>query len=466
VTDLAERLEDELHRHARPRPAAAGLLVALSGGLDSTVLLHLLRFELALPEDSLAAAHLDHGMRPSSGADADWVRGLTRAWRVPCRIERLDHAPGSEEEARNARYAFLERARADAGAAWILTAHHADDQVETVLFRIARGTGLAGLAGIPAVDGDRRLLRPLLGTWREEIRDYAGRARVPFREDPTNLRLHAARNVLRHQVIPLLEAGVAAGTRRSVARLARLARSSRVGWDELLDPVEEAVVSEASDARVVLSRERWLDYGPEVRAALLRRLLGRLGCTPSEAGTRTAMQFTSSGVSGTGITLARGITLSRDFDHLVLDTAPPPATGEGCDGPGTPPGGVLSIPSADAGRGSFRLERCDWIARWSPGSLEERGGWQATLDQDRLHFPLTWRRWRPGDRIRLSYGTKKAAKLFAEARIPADRRRSWPVLADAGGSLLWIPGVAVAECSGSTEDGNAFTLAIDDVSDH
>lgn len=466
MTELATRVEEELTRHAESRGRGGRVLVALSGGLDSAVLLHLLRFGVSLPEGSLTAAHLDHAMRPSSAGDADWVRGLARAWRVPCRIERLGEAPGSEEEARTARYAFLERARAAARAAWILTAHHADDQVETVLFRIARGTGLAGLAGIPAVDPERRLLRPLLGVWREEIRDYARRARVPFREDPTNVRLHMARNVLRHDVIPTLEAGVATGTRRSVERLSRLARANRAGWEELLDPVEEAVVREASEERIVLSRDRFLEHGREVRTGLLRRLLGRLGCTPSEAGTRTAMQFTSSGASGTGISLARGITLSRDFDRLVLDAASAPAAEGRQGGPEDPWEEELTIPSWDAGRGSFRLERCDWVARWSPRSLEERGGWQAAFDRDRLRFPLTWRSWRPGDRVRLPYGTKKATKLFAEARIPADRRRSWPVLADAGGSLLWIPGVAVAECSDSTEDGNAFTLAIDDVSDH
>ena len=143
-------------------PPGAHVLAAVSGGADSVVLLHLLRFagdELGI---TVSAAHFDHAMRPGSAPDAEWVAGLCAAWGVPLVRRRADRALRSEAEAREARYAFLAGARGRVEADWIATAHHADDQAETVLFRALRGTGVAGLAGIAPVDAARRLVRPLL----------------------------------------------------------------------------------------------------------------------------------------------------------------------------------------------------------------------------------------------------------------------------------------------------------------
>src|SRR5690606_8586295 len=137
------------------------VVVALSGGLDSVVLLHLLRFGTAR---TVCAAHFDHAMRSDSGADALWVSGLCRAWGVPLAAARAEDPPRSEAAARELRYAFLHAAAERFAADALATAHHADDQAETVLFRLARGTGLAGLAGIPARRGI--IARPLLAFTR------------------------------------------------------------------------------------------------------------------------------------------------------------------------------------------------------------------------------------------------------------------------------------------------------------
>jgi tRNA(Ile)-lysidine synthase TilS/MesJ len=150
------------------------------------------------------------------------VRGLCRGWGVALHEGRAAAPLRGEAAAREARYAFLRRVRELTGATHLATAHHADDQAETVLFRVLRGTGIDGLAGIPAADGDGTV-RPLLGFTRDEVGRYARRAGLRWREDPTNALADAARNRIRLELLPRIERTVAPGARRALARLASLA---------------------------------------------------------------------------------------------------------------------------------------------------------------------------------------------------------------------------------------------------
>ena len=196
---LVERFRASLAGEGGPGPGDK-VVVALSGGLDSCVLLHLLRFAAPAHLD-VVVAHYDHGIRRGSAADALWVRGLCEAWSVPLRTERSGEAAGSEDAAREARYDFLERIRREVSASSVLVGHHADDQAETVLFRVLRGTGISGLAAIPR-SRDPAIFRPLLGFWREELEVYARRVHLAWRHDPSNDELDYARNALRHRLLP------------------------------------------------------------------------------------------------------------------------------------------------------------------------------------------------------------------------------------------------------------------------
>ena len=423
------------------------LLVAVSGGLDSTVLLHLLRFGPGLPTATVRAAHLDHAMRAGSAGDADWVRGLCRAWGIELVEARLESGPASEASAREARHGFLERAASEGGEALVLTAHHADDQAETVLFRALRGTGVRGLRGIPERRG--RWLRPLLPFWREELEAYARSARLAARPDPSNLDPRWARNVLRHEILPRAEAAVAPGARRALVRLARLAAAQEAAWASLLSGLLDAVVEEEDGGRIVVARQGFLAYAPAVRARLLRALVRRLGGGLDEAGTRAALEFTSSGASGRCHPLPGGLGLRREFDRLVLSSAEP----TGRDHPllisGVEPGGgELSV-----GGRSLRVE---W-ARSAP-----RGDRIEAFSPSRLHFPLRFRGRVPGDRIRLPYGSKKLKKLLAEARVPAGERDRVPVLADGRGRTLWVPGIARAAGIAPDDGETPFFIGIQD----
>lgn len=426
---LARRFDEHLRRQARVRDGDR-LLVAFSGGMDSLVLLHLLRFASRGRGFDVRAAHFDHGMRADSEAEARWVRGICRAWEVPLRMARADPVPATEEQAREARYDFLLSAFRQDQARWLLTAHHGDDQAETVLFRALRGTGLKGLAGIPSVRSPG-LYRPLLPFSRMEIQDYSVAHGLRPRQDPTNRDLSYARNYLRHEVLPAVEKHVAPRARRALRRLARIARENEEAWRSLLPGLLEGVV-ERDGGRVFIVRSKLLSYDPAVQSRLLREVLRGAGITLNEAGTRVALEFTRTGTSGRSLDLPGGVRLTRDFDRLVVG-----GEGERAQGGRMP----LSVAGPQEGSGTAVIGGRSFQVVWGP---KKPGGCDVILGAKvrDLSFPLRVRGWVPGDRIRLLYGTKKLKRLFGEARVSADKRSRTPVISDGRGRILWVPGVA------------------------
>ena len=345
------------------------VVVALSGGLDSCVLLHALRFSPG-GRSGLTAAHFDHGMRRGSQGDAAWVRGVCRAWSVELaegRVDPAEVAPASEDGARTVRYAFLEAVARERGAA-LLTAHHADDQAETVLFRVLRGTGIDGLAGIPRRRilgsrsgpsaggrvgpapcdgrGEVMVVRPLLSLTREEVEAYARRCRVPHRPDPTNDGRAFARNVIRNALLPLAEREVAPGARRALARLAEIAGDEEAAWSSalrfVLDAVDARGVSLPGGASAVddgtasepsCSRTALLDLGRPLARRVVRLLAAGCGITLDRDTTLRAMGFVETSQSGRHIELGRGVELHLRGDRVALvdtrsghDPVPTPPT--------------------------------------------------------------------------------------------------------------------------------------------
>jgi tRNA(Ile)-lysidine synthase len=407
------------------------LLVAVSGGLDSVVLLHLLRFGGAGRE--LRAAHFDHRMRPGSDGDAHWVRGLCRAWQVPCITDAAVSVPRSEAAARDQRYAFLHSAAAATGADTILTAHHADDQAETILFRLARGTGLGGLRGIPARRGS--IVRPLLPFARRELEAYALQVGLDWRTDPTNLEHRYARNRIRHVVLPALDA-VSPGAAGRIAALAERAEEAEAAWGAIVADAVAGVLTARSDSGFELARDALLGYHPHVRARVLRLLLRRLGAAPDRAGTRAVMEFISSGGSGSGVEAGAGVRVEREFDRIVLRrVAPAEAPADAALA------GAVHIPAARTGSALLELDGVRRSVRWLPApAAGSDAGESAGFDASSLRFPLVLRGWRPGDRIRLPYGSKKLKKLFGEMRLSREERSRTPVLAEGRDRVLWVVG--------------------------
>lgn len=257
-------------------PKGSRLLIAVSGGADSMALLHLythVREELQL---EIAAATFDHGLRGDAGReDARFVGDMAAKWNVTCFMGQAHQsAPdrGVESWARAARYAFLAETARGFGAAHIATAHHADDQAETVLANIVRGTGGRGLGGMRSmspVSGAPHLtlLRPLLDTSRAELVSYCLAEGIAWREDATNTDTRYRRNWLRHDVLPLLREANPDVT----AALARLAAVSAEQDDYLQEVTERHFRDHAtvSEGRVWLPRGVYLSWHPALQKRML-----------------------------------------------------------------------------------------------------------------------------------------------------------------------------------------------------
>ena len=447
---MEARFRADISRLLHDREEADLVLVALSGGLDSVVLLHLLARSSVDLGIRVAAAHLDHAMRPDSSDDAGMVADLCRAWEVELVSRRLDDPPNGETEARERRHQFLRESRKEVGARYLATGHHADDQAETVLFRILRGTGPDGLVGIRPRSSNGTV-RPLLALWREELTAYARDHGLAWREDPTNESLGIPRNRLRQEVLPLVEREIAPGARRALVRLARIAAAERGsgGPEEDLDPV---LSTEEGSGAVDVARPILLRYDAAARARVLRNLMRRLGIVPTEAGTRLAVEFTSEAPSGREIHLPNGGRLRREFDLIRLERPPPTVD----DVPiriepnlATPFDGLARI------GGLLWRVKASGDAPTDQPDLPEVGG-PARLPR-RL---LLVRGWEPGARVRTAAGTKKLKSLFVEHRIPPHIRHTLPIVSDESGAVLWIPGLIRAVGSDPEAGGEALYLSI------
>lgn len=325
-TDLLRRAP-----HAALPRRGEKVLCAVSGGLDSMCLLRMLEAWCEERGGQVVAAHFNHRLRGAAAdRDEEFVRETCESWGIPLSVGRGDvgeHARreglSTEEAARNLRYAFLRRAAAEAGCKRVYTAHHADDNAETILLNLIRGTGLAGLTGM---DWERDgLCRPLLGVTREELEAYAAEWKIPHMEDETNADPEAAaRNLLRLQVMPLLKEL----NPRAVEHICGAARRLR-GVDRSLeaDAAARTAHVEVQEGRVTLSMEALAAAPAAVRPRMLLRLFDLLGVGRKDVGAAhlealmDLARRTAWGKEGR-LSLPHGVTARYCRRWLILETRP------------------------------------------------------------------------------------------------------------------------------------------------
>lgn len=410
----------------------------------------------------LFAAHLDHAVRPESAEEAAEVVARAEAAGVPCAVGRAPpDMPRTQAAFRRQRYRFLRREARRVGAARIATGHQADDQAETVLFRILRGTGLKGLGGIPLRRGP--LVRPLLAFERSELQEWLRERGIPWIRDPSNLDPRWTRSRLRHEVMPLLEevAGRPVGPRlRALARDARraeraLERTARAALRQARLEGEGEARWEGEEPPVTrIARDVLLAYDREIQARAIRQAARRHGFSLTRGGTRAAVEFIKRGRSGAAVDLADRLRLAREFD--VLRLGPPPRTS---------PDRTLTI-GAEPGGAEVVLGGRRYGIRWGPGrpdagEARRRDAGRVVLPFAGTVFPLTLRGPRPGDRIRLRGGTRKLKKAFGERRVPRSERPRVPVLEDGEGRLLWAAGVGRARFAVPSPSEETFIVVIE-----
>jgi tRNA(Ile)-lysidine synthase len=375
------------------------VLCAVSGGPDSIALLHVLWELAARLALRLEVATVDHGLRPEARAEGELVAARARALDLPWHGLRVDVAAARRQQrasvqdaARRLRLEALEALAARLGATRVALGHQSDDQAETVLFRIVRGTGLRGLAGIPYRRGP--FIRPLLDVSRAEIARYVARRSLPFVEDPSNADAHYTRARIRHRLLPLLA--------------------------EENPRVREALVALAAAARAAPGKAEGDDKEiPDVSrrtAAVIARLRTEGGTRRIDVAGRRVVEVAYGRVSVAPASPRRAPVASP-----TVVAAGPGTYGLAAGGPS------LCLTDASA-------------AEVAPDGA-------VTFDADALAWPLALRTRRPGDRMRPrgGRGSRKLADLLIDAKVARAGRDALPVLTSADGVVLFVPGLRPSE---------------------
>ncbi len=313
---------------------AGGAVVAVSGGADSMALLHGLHAVNTMRDCGwrLHVAHLDHGLRGDSPQAAEFVQQIASDLGLPCsarerNVHDLSQSAGTsiEEAARNARYAFLEDVARQQRLQTVAVAHHADDQAETVLHRILRGTGLTGLAGIPErrpirEDGDIEIVRPLLTLRRSDLLAYLHRKRLSWLEDATNQDIHAAtRNRIRHDLLPMIATHVNPEIVPALARLAEHADRSSRALRQLARGAFSGIVLDSPTGEVLLGASALASLPRALQAEVVVLSLALLGVARQSIGFER-IEAVADLADGEGhprrIELAGGVSVHRRGDRL------------------------------------------------------------------------------------------------------------------------------------------------------
>jgi tRNA(Ile)-lysidine synthase len=453
--------------------------VAVSGGADSVALLRLLerlRDELGI---TLTAVHFNHDLRGAeSQGDAAFVAELAGALNVEfvaaredVRAEATRQGWNLEDAGRRLRYAFFDRVIAQGYATHIAVAHTADDQAETLLAHVIRGTGPTGLGGIHPVAG--AIVRPLLGTRREILREYLRANGQSWREDSSNRDVRRTRARIREQLLPVLERDFSGAIVSHLNELARFAREEGNFWDALvedrfqvLSKVDEDGIRVAVDALLTpLKLElphaesptspKYNDCGPlrMLTERLVRRLYEGVRGNRRELGANhveQVVQLASGSSSGHHVELPGEIIVRRNFGELIFSRRDAVKTSRN-DGTAKEASAyhyVVSLPLCGTATVSipelgkcFRLKVIDWPVTESDTKRDAN-----VLDADLLRSPLILRNWRPGDafRPRGRRHERKLKSMFLAGRVPSGARRAWPVL-ESGGRVIWAQGMPAAE---------------------
>lgn len=374
---------------------------------------------------TLIVGHVDHGIHPRSAAVAESVAVLAARYGLPFEGLRLELGAGaSETRARQARYRLLRRAQKKNGAAYLLTAHHADDQLETVLMRVLKGSGPSGLAGIPA-RGPRGLVRPLLPFSRQDLLDHVLARELPYFCDPANEDPRHVRSWLRTSVLPVLRERLGPLLGVGLQSLARQARREAGAWAALLAELPGLDVRVA-DGVCDVARDVLTGYDNALAERVLRAAAQRGGLRIGPRSAARLVRFAAKAQSGRRMDVGAGLVAEVAFERLTVSRRRAEPAEQRIQG--------------DDGELAFGGWHVQWRREPAPSRAAlVRTGWVTWVDV--VGGDLVLRAPRPGDRLVPlgGSGRRRVARLLMEAKVARGERGAHPVLAS--GEVLWVPGV-------------------------
>lgn len=465
---IRQAAEREMWRHGDT------IVVAVSGGPDSMALMHLLHSVSSEQELTLIAAHVNHGFRgEESERELQAVARYAQSLGIPCETATLDMPSYIEENrlnlqaaAREKRYEFLHDAAIRHGASVIALAHHGDDQAETVLMRLIRGSGLGGLSGIAdkRTEKNMELIRPLLRMNKSDLLEYCRECGVPYLVDSSNLKRDYFRNKVRLDVMPYLEQ-FNPRLSTSLQRLAEMARSEDDYMEQRARELfSELVIAGQGECRVACPDFSGLHVALQRRLIklILNYLLQENDYLSFEGIEKMRLAALPKSPSTWRLDIGSDLVCMREYDTMrwirghAASAGGMAAQGAGNDGYAYRVGPESSMLEAKPSGWTFTF---DWSAERGPEEgAKHLSRYTACFDRSELELPLVIRSRMPGDRIHVLglNGSKKVQDMFVDEKVPPSSRALYPLLCDAGGRLLWIPGIRRSSHALAGKDGTGL----------
>ncbi len=427
------------------------LVVGVSGGVDSMVLLHLLLTLRPAFDLFLIIAHVNHGLRPEeSEKEADLVRNECERLNLPFESVKFDTKEfqkiaklSLQEAARRLRFHFFEEILQKYGAQKIVLGHHADDQVETVLLALMRGAGLQGLKGmLPIREG--KVIRPLLEVWRHEIEAFAAEAKIPFLVDSSNLKEGYRRNRVRLSLIPLLEKEYQPKIKRILLRTSTILREDDDYLEKETERVWQHVVEESGEC-LAFQYSTYRSLPPAIQWRVVRKLLKRIyGEAKEDLRIAEVFKALKEAPPSLLLQLPSEVLLEKKYERVSLGKKRVETV--------TPFEVELVFPGRTFIKEIGREVVTEVTENESYLDIPKGRAGIAYLDYHALQFPLRIRNFRPGDKFE-PFGVKGSQKLkefFIDHKIPRFERPNIPLLV-AGERIAWVVGHRISQWAQITD---------------
>ena len=439
------------------------VLVAVSGGADSVALVHILQTLAPFYSIRLGIAHLDHGLRGNDAErDARFVADLADEFNLQCHIKKVDveryrhrRKLSLEEAGRRVRYEFYESTAIRHGYSKIALGHHADDNAESVLMFLIRGSGPTGMSGIPPIRNNK-IIRPLIRLTRHQTKEYLDEKSLAHISDSSNLDNRFLRNRIRNQLIPELKEAYNPGIIRNLNRLADIFRKEKEWLESIIEPIFKQVVTLSDREGIELSRAAFGEFPEAVQRRVVRKAIAavkgdlrRISFSHIDAVIRLAISGPKRGALDLPDRIKVG--LEGETLHFIKSSVPHRAVLGGniaaraphfqyiIEKPFRQPV-QLKIPEVGL-QVQFVAIKIEKTPEFQQSRQDE-----AFFDMDKLTFPLILRNVLSGDRFNplgMSV-TQKVKKYFIDHKVPYEQRLRYPVLLNRD-DIIWVVGHRISE---------------------